>query len=738
MASRLQSIFAPQAVAIFGISNTPQSVGYRLMHHLANSSFDGIFYPVSRTIKSVMGIRCYASLQDIPDPVDLALVASPLDEVPDLVTICAKAGVGGMVVMSKGFEKADDPAAARQAQQVRQLARVHRIRIIGPGSLGVMIPRLGLNASLLPQMPEKGRVAFISQSRSLCTTTLDWARRQRVGISHFISTGSMADVGFHDLIDYLGSDPHTSCILIYMQSLAEARPFMSAARAFARNKPIIVLKAGKSEAGSQLTLSHTGVLAGNDAAFDAAFRRAGILRVDTIQQMFNLAQALAMQKRPQNKRLAIVTNAGGPGVLATDHLVRQGGKLANFSQETCAKLTTLLPAGYPTEDPLDLHGDATPERYREAIATCLRCPDADGVLVIYAPQANNHSEAIAQDLVQLARKSKKTVLAAWLGESEVAPARDLLFQGHIPNYRYPEAAVDVFLKMYESYENIQLLYELPDAIPEDFSPDTELARSIIEAVRSDGRQRLTAQEARHLLGAYQIPVQPTLRATSPEEAAGLARDIGFPVAMKVASQDIPHRTEAGGVRLHITDEAAARQAYTDILETVSLTRPEAEIRGVLVEPMAVSPYELFIGSKKDETFGPVVVFGMGGVAVEIFRDKALGLPPLNMALAHRLMRETTIYQLLKGYRGMPEVDLTEVQYLLYKFAYLVMDFPDIKEVDINPLMVGEQGSVVLDAKVRLDVPQPQPPGQPYHHLVISPYPRQYARSVTLSDRQVAT
>ena len=736
MVSSLRYIFAPRTVAILGVSNQPGTLGHTLMQNLVNSSYEGTFYPVSPAHKSVMGIRCYQALDQVPDQIDLALVANPLAEVPDLVRACAEAHVRGMVIMSTGFEQPEAPSLARLSRHIRELARDHKIRIIGPGSLGLMNPRLGLNASLVPRMPERGKIAFISQSRSLCTTTLDWAIRQQVGFSHFVSVGSMADVGFHDLIDYFGSDPQTSCILIYMQSLSEARLFMSAARAFARDKPIIVLKAGKSEAGSQLARTHTGALAGNDAAYDAAFRRAGILRVDTIQQMFNLAQALAMQKRPCDKRMAIITNAGGPGVLATDHLVRQGGHLVSFGADTTSQLATFLPPGSQLEDPLDLHGDATPARYHEAIKACLKVPDIDGLLVIYAPQAINHADTIAQDLIELARGSRQTVLAAWLGEREVAPARDLLFRGGIPNYRYPEAAVDVFLKMYESYENIQLLYELPDTIPGAFTPDTELARTIIEEVRSAGRQRLTAQEARHLLGAYQIPVQPTLRATSPEEAAGIARDIGFPVAMKIASPDIAHKMEVGGVRLHVQDEEAVRRAYVDIIDTVAKAQPDAYLRGVLVEPMAVLPYELFVGCQKDETFGPVIVFGMGGVAVEIFQDKRLGLPPLNMSLARRIIKETTIYQLLKGYRGMPGVDIAAIQFLLYKFAYLVMDFPDIKEVDINPLMVGEQGSVVLDATVRLDVPQEY--RQPYQHLVISPYPKQYERSISLSDGRSAT
>ena len=736
MIEQLDKIFSPKTVAVIGASNNPSTVGYALMKNLIASGYTGVIYPVNLKQKSVLGVRCYPEVGQIPDEVDLAVIATPSHTVPGLVRDCGEAGVGGLLILSAGFKEVGEEGD-RMAAEMLEIARGYGMRIVGPNCLGLINPRLRLNASFANRMALPGNIAFISQSGALCTAILDWAAEQNVGFSHFVSIGSMIDVGFHDLIDYFGNDSRTSCILIYMESLTNARQFMSAARAFARSKPIIVLKSGRSEEGSKVALSHTGTLAGNDASFDAAFKRAGILRVERISQMFNMAQALSMQKRPRGKRLAIVTNAGGPGVLATDYLMAHGGELAQFTATTFGRLNEILPPTWSHGDPVDVLGDASPERYREAIKACLADPNVDGLLTIFTPQAITRPEAVARELLALSKTTNKTMLAAWLGEQDVEEARDILEGGGIPNYRYPESAVDSFLKMHQYAENIKLLTETPATTPHQFTPDTERARALLDEVIQEGRYALTENEAKALLQAYQIPVLDTRLVHSEAEAGQVAAELGFPVVMKIVSPDIQHKTDVGGVRLNIRTELEAQSSYRRIMNAAREARPDAELLGVLVEPMVGRRYELLIGSKKDPIFGPVIVFGMGGVAVEVFKDLHMGLPPLNMNLAQRIIEETKIYKLLKGYRGMPGVDIPTIQFLLYKFAYLVMDFPEIGEVDINPFVVDEEGGVVLDAKVILDREIAGKPVKPYSHLIISPYPKEYVTTYTLRNGQEA-
>jgi acetyltransferase len=734
MHESLTKIFHPKTVAVIGASSQPHTVGYALMKNLIGSGYEGIVYPVNPKHKSIQGVRSYASITEVPDKVDLAVISTPAHTVKGIVEACGEAGVGGLLIISAGFKEVGADGE-KLAEEIRAIARSYGMRFLGPNCLGFINPSLKLNASFANRMASEGRIAFISQSGALCTAILDWAHEQNVGFSHFVSIGSMVDVGFADLIDYFGNDPHTSCILIYMESLTEARRFMSAARAFSRTKPIIVLKAGRSPEGSKVALSHTGTLAGNDDAFKAAFKRAGIIQVETIEQLFDTAQALAMQKRPRGKRLAIVTNAGGAGVLATDHLVRRGGKLAQFSQLTFSKLNEILPPAWSHGDPVDVLGDASPERFREAVRLCLKDPDVDGLLAILVPQAISDPTDVAREIVPLASKTDKTILATWMGEEEVSEARDILEEGRIPTYRFPESAVDAFLNMYQYSENNKLLYETPATIPHEFSPDNEKARQILQEVIQEGRLTLTEIEAKKLLATHQIATMVNRLATTAEEAVSYAEVVGLPLAMKIVSPDIQHKTDVGGVFLGVRSAERAGQVFTQIIENAKKHRPEAQIDGVLLEPMIDKDHELLIGCKKDPIFGPVIVFGMGGVAVELFKDINMGFPPLNMALAKRIIEETKVYELLKGYRGMPGVDINAIQFLLYKFAYLVMDFPEIKEIDINPFVVDEHGGLVLDAKVVLDEAVIQKPVKPYSHLIISPYPKEYITSFTMKNGQ---
>lgn len=737
MNNKLDKIFRPGAIAVIGASNERHTVGYALVNNLVGKGYNGTVYPVNLNEHSIQGVRCYHHVGEIEDKVDLALIATPADSVAGLVKECGQAGVGGVVIISAGFSETGKEGQALSAKVIKS-ARKYGMRVVGPNCLGFINPSLNLNATFANRMALPGKIAFISQSGALCTAILDWARRQKVGFSHFVSIGDMIDIGFHDLIDYFGNDPHTSSILIYMESLKDARKFMSAARAFARTKPILVLKAGKSKEGAQATLSHTGSLAGNDAVFEAALKRAGIIRVETIAQLFNCAQGLALQQRPLGNRLAIITNAGGPGVLATDHLIENGGALAELSDETFARLDQSLHSNWSRGNPVDIHGDATAQRYREAVEACIEDKNTDGILVILTPQAVTRAAEVEREITTLARRTRKTILASWMEEEEFP--REFWYRppdNTIPSFQFPESAVDVFLKMYNYTRNIELLYETPSTMPHEFSPDIGAANALLNNAIKAGRRQLTEVEAKQLLSYYEMPVTRSQLANTPAEAVQLAQKTGFPVVMKIVSPDIGLKTDIGGVEVGLNNPADVETAFAEIKDRVQKACPEAEIYGVSVEEMISKRYELLIGANKDPIFGPVIVFALGGVTVEIFKDSSIGLPPLNMALAKRIIEETKVYELLKGYRGMPEVDIRSIQFILYKFAYLIMDCPQIKEIDINPFVVDEHGGIVLDAYVILDRDYREALHRPYSHLVITPYPKQYVRPFVMNNGQEA-
>jgi acetyltransferase len=520
----LDKIFNPKTIAVIGASNSEGSVGYALMRNLVGSGFKGTVYPINYKNKSIYGIRAYANLKDTRDEIDLAIIATPSPTVPELVEECGQHGVKGMVIISAGFKEHGEQGNA-MLDQIMATAKRYGIRLIGPNCLGFIKPSIKLNASFANKMALPGKIAFISQSGALCTAILDWSVEQNVGFSHFVSIGSMADVGFHDLIDYFGTDPNTSSIVIYMESLSNARKFMSAARAFSRNKPIIVLKAGKSSAGAKVALSHTGTLAGNDRAFDAAFKRAGVIPVNTIEELFNAAQTLAMQPRPEGKRLAIVTNAGGPGVLATDHIVQLGGKLATLSETTMETLNGALPPMWSHGNPIDVLGDAGEEKYGVAAEASLQDPGVDGLLVILTPQAMTNATAIARRIVEVAKKYHKPVLTSWMGEADVAEGRNILEDGHIPDFRIPENAVTTFMHMYSYTRNTEALYETPATIPHQFEPNKDDNRALLDRVIAEDRTVLTEDEAKELLVNYQIPITSNAIATTEAEARGLRRKI---------------------------------------------------------------------------------------------------------------------------------------------------------------------------------------------------------------------
>ena len=731
----LERIFNPDSIAVIGATDRVGSVGLSLVKNLTAGGYKGTVHLVNLNGKEILGIQSVKSVLDIKESVDLAIIVTPAKAVPGIIEDCGRKGVKGAVIISAGFKEAGKEGDLLVEKMLKS-AKKYSMRILGPNCLGFLNPSLSLNASFSSRMPLKGRIAFISQSGAMVTSILDWSHAHNVGFSYFASIGSMIDIGFHDLIDYFGSDPDTDCILIYMESLSEARKFMSAARAFSRNKPIIVLKVGKSIEGARAALSHTGSMTGNDRVFDAAFRRAGIIRVSTIQELFGCAQALSMQRRPKGNRLAIITNAGGPGVAATDFLVEHGGELATLADNTKTMLKEVLPITANTSDPIDILGDATPKRYKDAFEICLRDKDVDGIVVILTPQFMTDPSSVAKNLVSVAKGSSKTVLAAFMGEEDVSESKKILKKGSIPEYDTPEEAVLCFLNMYSYSKNLELLYEAPASVPHAFVPDIGANDALLADVAKDGRFILTEYESKQFLKNYGIPVPESFVVKSAEEAEKISSKVGFPLVMKVLSSDILHKTDVGGVKLGINTKEAAMQAYNMIMESVSKANPKALIKGVLVEKMYSKKYELLIGSKKDPIFGPAIVFGMGGVAVDVFKDTNVALPPLNMALSKRLIEETKIYQLLKGYRGMKAVDLESIHFLLYKFSYLLVDFPQILEIDINPFGVDDSGGVVLDAKVMLDKDAVGISHKDYSHLVISPYPKEYVRHLCIDGEEL--
>ncbi len=733
----LKTLFNPKTIAVIGASNKKEHTGYAIMKNLIYDGFSGRVYPVNPNAESVFGSKSYKAVGDIPEPVDLAIIAIPAAQVPELLEACGKAKIPSAIIISSGFMESG-AGGESLFHKISEIAAAYDITILGPNCLGFIRPSKSLNASFADKMARPGGIAFISQSGALGSAVLDWSIKQHVGFSYFVSIGETLNVGFHDLIDYFGNDPETTSILLYMESLDSARKFLSAARAYARTKPIVVLKAGKSREGARAAHSHTGSLAGNDQVFDAAFARAGMLRVNTIGELFDCAEVLATQRHPSGNRLAIVTNAGGPGVIATDYLMGKGGELSSLSADTMSALDSFLPSAWSKGNPVDVLGDADALRYKKAVETVLLDPSVDAVLTLLTPQAMTHPLSVAEELIAISQKNQKTILTSFLGEDDVADARNLLMKAHIPTYETPEEAIKSFINLYTYAKNLELLYETPATTPHAFTPKTEENKKIIEGAVKKERFVLTEQEAKQMLANYDMPIPQSFVSISPDDAAQKAKSAGFPVAMKIVSPDILHKIDVGGVKLNIKSEEEAKAAYTDIVNSSKTHVPDAEIIGVLVETMYSKKYELFIGCKKDPIFGPAIVFGLGGIAVELFNDIAVGLPPLNMALAMRMIMSTKVYKLLSGFRGTTSVDISSIQFLLYKFSYLVMDFPEIKEIDINPFGVDEKGGVVLDAKIILDESIIQTPVKPYSHLVISPYPSKYVKEVKLASGKEVT
>ncbi|AKG20575.1 bifunctional acetate--CoA ligase family protein/GNAT family N-acetyltransferase [Calothrix sp. 336/3] len=734
----LNSIFAPKTVAVIGASEKENSVGRTLLWNLVTNPFGGTVFPVNPKRSSILGIKAYPNISSVPEPVDLAVIATPAASVNGIIGECIAAGVKGAIVLSAGFKETGVEGIALE-QEILQQIRRSQMRLIGPNCLGVMNPHTGLNATFASSMALPGNVGFISQSGALCTAILDWSFRENVGFSSFISIGSMLDVGWGDLIYYLGDNPHTESIVIYMESIGDARSFLSAAREVALTKPIIIIKAGRTEAAAQAAASHTGALAGSDAVFDAALRRCGVLRVNRISELFDMAEVLAKQPRPKGKKLTIVTNAGGPGVLATDALIDGGGELAELSPQTRDALDKILPESGNHNNPIDLLGDADPSRYAGALEIAAQDPNTDGMLVILTPQAMTNPAKTANFLKSYG-KVGKPVLASWMGDADIEAGAEILNQAAIPTFPYPDTAARIFNYMWRYSYNLQSLYETPvladgnRSISYSHSNYSTTVEGIIQQALQAGRTLLTEVESKQVLAAYQIPTVETRVAKSREEAVLIAEEIGFPVVAKLFSETITHKTDVDGVCLNLCCGDAVEEAF-DHIQTVVTNKVGAQhFAGVTIQPMLDlnNGYELILGSSIDPQFGPVLLFGTGGQLVEVFEDRALGLPPLNTTLARRMMEQTRIYKALGGVRGRKAVDLESLEQILVRFSQLVVEQPRIKEIDINPLLAkpGSDTSnslIALDARIVLhssdiaDGELPKPAIRPYPIQYIAPW-----------------
>ena len=734
----LQAFFTPQSIAVIGASDKAGSIGRTLVWNLISSPFGGTVFPVNPKRPRVLGIKAHPRIGDVPDPIDLAIVATPAPTVPDLIAECVEAGVQAAIVVSAGFKEIGAIGADLE-RQIMGHARRGRVRVIGTNSLGVMSPFTGLNATVSNAMARAGRIAFLSQSGALGAAVLDWSLRANVGFSAFVSVGSQLDVGWGDLIDYFGNDMHTQSIIIYMESIGDARSFISAAREVALGKPIIVIKPGRTKGASRAATAHTGSLTGSDEVLNAAFRRCGVLRVDRISELFSMADILNTQPRPKGRRLTILTNAGGPGVLATDALIAGGGRLAPLAPESIEALNRMLPLPWSHSNPVDLLGDAGPDRYVKALEVVARDPNTDGLLVILTPQAMIDPTVIADQLKAHCTIADKPVLASWMGGDEVAAGESILHSGGIPSFPYPDTAARAFNHMWQFSQSIRSLYETPElAGGEDGGADRAGAQDLIASVLAAGRTLLSEAESKALLALYGIPVVPTRVATTEEQAVALAAELGYPAVLKLNSQTITHKTDVGGVRLNLTNAKAVRHAYRAIERSVSRRVGAEHFLGVTVQPMIkLDGYELIIGCSPDPQFGPVLLFGAGGRLVELSRDHTLALPPLNTTLARRMMERTRIFRaLMKGVRGRRPVDLGALERLLVRFSGLVVEQPRIKEIDINPLLASPKRLIALDARVVLHGAEVDLDRLP--RPAISPYPTQYVAPWTGKDGLTVT
>ena len=697
----LDSIFLPHSVAVIGATETEGSVGRTIFENLRATPFGGSVFPVNPKRASVLGVKAFPTIAAIERPVDLAVIAIPAAYVPSVISECVQAGVTGAIIISAGFRETG--ATGRDLERQVTEAACGKLRIIGPNCLGVMNPITGLNATFASTVARPGSVGFISQSGALCTAILDWSLKENVGFSAFVSTGAMLDVGWGDLIRYLGRDPHTRSIVVYMESIGDAPSFLAAARKIANEKPIIVIKAGRTETAAKAATSHTGAMAGSDEVLDAAFRRCGVLRVNSIAELFYMAEVLSNQPRPKGSRLTILTNAGGPGVLATDALMGCGGTLAPLSPMTIERLNTVLPSQWSHGNPIDVLGDADPERFAKAFQIAADDPNSDGILAIVTPQAMTDPTGFAARIAPLAPLSGKPVLASWMGGSGVAEGVELLHKAGVPTFPYPDTAARIFEYMSQYSANLDRLQEVP-SLPTDAkygAPDRKHAEKVIRAALDADRTLLTELESKNLLSAYRIPSVPTEFAATEIDAVRLAEGFRYPVVLKLHSHSITHKSDIGGVRLNLRNDTDVLRAFRAIRDSVEQIG-SGHFLGVTIQPMcALKGYEVILGSSIDAQFGPVLLAGWGGEFVETIGDRTLALPPLTETLARQMIEGTRIGAAMKGVRGREPANITALSRIMVRFSQLVVEQSRIKEIDVNPLLVSSTEVLALDARVVL-------------------------------------
>ncbi len=728
----LKPLFAPKSVAVFGASDSADSVGQVVFQNMLQSGFQGALYPINPNHSEIQGCKAYSSISEITESVELAVIATPPQSVPDIIEECGKHNVKSAVIITAGFSETGETGKALE-HTVLENAQRYGIRLIGPNCLGLMRPDIGLNATFNKGSAIAGNLAFVSQSGALCTAILDWANTSDVGFSSVISMGSSVDVDFGEILDYLISDTKTHSILLYIEGIRNARIFMSSIRAAARIKPVILVKVGRHAAASKAAMSHTASLVGSDDAFDAAVRRAGVVRVQTITQLFSAAKALSCGFHPTGNRLAIVTNGGGPGVIATDHAIDLGLVMATLSQNTIERLNQVLPSTWSHGNPVDIIGDAQADRYQHAVRACLEDPNVDGVLTILTPQAMTKPLEAANTVIELSNQFNKPLLTSWMGGEQVEASRAAFKHAKKPSFRTPEPAVEVFSFLSAYHKNQKLLMQVPGPLSHHLEPDVRGACMVIEGALQERRKVLSEMESKALLSAFHIPVAQTMIAHSPNEALLIAQQMGFPVAMKVNSPNITHKADAGGVLLNLGNAQAVVGAYHGIIESVKLNRPDAYIDGVSIEPMIVKPNgrELMVGVTNDPVFGPIITFGSGGTTVEVMGDRSVALPPLNTFLAKDLVQDTHVAKMLVAFRHMPPVNMDALESVLLRVSEMVCELPMLMEMDINPLIVDENGALAADARVVVEFRQPS--ADRYAHMAIYPYPTHLVSNWQLAD-----
>jgi acetyltransferase len=730
----LATLFTPGSVALFGASDRPDSVGGVVFKNLLSSSFEGPIYAINPKRETVQGVKAWPSLDAIGENVELAVVATPASSIPGIIEACGEHGIRMMLILSAGFRETG-AEGLRLENRVIEQARRYNIRLMGPNCLGIIRPDIGLNITFGNNNAKPGTLAFVSQSGAICTAILDWAEKNDIGFSAVVSTGIAADLGFGDYLDYLVSDPQTKAILLYIEGIKDSRRFMSSLRAAARIKPVIALKVGRHAAGAEASMSHTGALVGSDETFSAALSRSGVLRVETVGQLFAAAKALSSARyKSASEHLVIITNGGGPGVMAADRATDRGIELSTLSEETIHALNQVLPDVWSHSNPVDIIGDAPPERYQQAIDICLADPGVDGAIVILTPQAMTRPTAVAEAVIEAAEKSEKPVMTSWMGGAQVDEARQRFNNARIPDFSTLENAVDAFSYLARYNRNQRLLLQTPARLSSDQEPpDSEGARLIIEGVLTEQRKILTEPESLAVLNAFRVPTVRNAVAHSANEALIIAESIGFPIAMKVLSTDISHKSDAGGVRLNINSASEVRGAYRQLIDQVLVKIPDAKISGVTIEKMYRSSNgrELMAGIIRDPVFGPVISFGSGGTSVEIMGDSAISLPPLNHRLALDLIHRTRVSKMLGEFRQMPAVNMDQLVNVLLGVSSMACELPWIQEMDINPLIMDEKGIVAVDARIRVDYPKTST--DPYNHLAIHPYPAHLVKNIQLND-----